>query len=69
MVVCENDKACAAFQPRFPGDDVDRGSDDEERESNMVCYKGGLAVQQNYQMCDVTSESASCIRMLAALTD
>ena len=23
----------------------------------MQCYKGGLAVQENFQMCDVTSES------------
>jgi hypothetical protein len=25
----------------------------------MVCYKGGLAVQENFQMCDVTSMSRS----------
>lgn len=25
----------------------------------MICYKGGLAVEQNYQMCDVTSEFAN----------
>jgi hypothetical protein len=57
--VCENDKACAAFQPRFPGDETSNDgidNDDDQRESDMVCYKGGLAVQQNYQMCDVTSE-------------
>jgi hypothetical protein len=23
----------------------------------MVCYKGGLAIERNWQMCDVTSES------------
>lgn len=23
----------------------------------MVCYKGGIAVEENFQMCDVTSES------------
>lgn len=23
----------------------------------MVCYSGGLAIEQNFQMCDVTSES------------
>lgn len=25
----------------------------------MVCYKRGLAVSQNFQMCDVTSKSRS----------
>jgi hypothetical protein len=58
--VCENDKACASFQPRFPGEDSNKGDgnagNNDQHESDMVCYKGGLAVEQNYQMCDVTSE-------------
>ncbi|WVQ97528.1 hypothetical protein IAU59_004642 [Kwoniella sp. CBS 9459] len=52
--VCKNDKACSSFQPRYPGDDDGSGSDDGE-ENDMVCYKGGLAVERNFQMCDVTN--------------
>lgn len=64
QTVCENDSACASFAPRFPDDDLPPGrggKDGEDGEGegkgvdNMVCYKGGLAVEQNYQMCDVTS--------------
>ena len=29
----------------------------------MVCYKGGLAIQQNHQMCDVTSRSGNSLRV------
>ena len=53
--VCKNDQACAAFNTRIPGP-VSTGDGSEEEEDDMVCYKGGLAVQQNFQMCDVTSE-------------
>ena len=53
-LVCKNDDACAAFQTRFPGDD---GTGNQGNETNdMVCYKGGLAIERNWQMCDVTSE-------------
>ncbi|KAK8846559.1 hypothetical protein IAR55_005645 [Kwoniella newhampshirensis] len=52
--VCKNDQACAAFRPRTPseGDGTDQ---DGEEGSDMVCYKGGLAIEQNFQMCDVTN--------------
>ncbi|KAL7420171.1 FAD-dependent urate hydroxylase [Cryptotrichosporon argae] len=47
--VCKTNAACAGFKTRNPdGGDVDDGDD-------MVCYTGGLAVEQNYQMCDVTN--------------
>jgi hypothetical protein len=52
--VCKNDDACAAFQTRLPGND---GTGNQGNETNdMVCYKGGLAIERNWQMCDVTSE-------------
>ena len=52
--VCKNDDACAAFQTRFPEGD---GTGSQGNETNdMVCYKGGLAIERNWQMCDVTSE-------------
>ncbi|WVQ83751.1 hypothetical protein IAT38_005895 [Cryptococcus sp. DSM 104549] len=47
--VCKNDKACAAFRPR--SDSLDNG----DEEDDMVCYQGGLAIEQNFQMCDVTN--------------
>lgn len=55
--VCEEDKVCKAFKPRYSSIQEATNSDDDEDDdmSNMVCYKGGLAVQQNYQMCDVTN--------------
>jgi hypothetical protein len=61
--VCKSDKVCAAFKPRTPIDDGSDprlpGGDGDEDINDMVCYKGGLAVQHNFQMCDVTSESTS----------
>lgn len=55
--VCEEDKVCKAFKPRYPSIQETTNSEDTEDDDtgNMVCYKGGLAVQQNYQMCDVTN--------------
>lgn len=55
--VCEEDKVCKAFKPRYPSvqEATNRDSTEEDDTDNMVCYKGGLAVQQNYQMCDVTN--------------
>jgi hypothetical protein len=50
-IVCETDKACAGFKIRTPS------GQESEDDDPMVCYKGGLAVHENYQMCDVTSES------------
>ncbi|KAG8980991.1 hypothetical protein FRC05_003890 [Tulasnella sp. 425] len=44
------DQACAGFP--LPGEL--RGLD-EEPVQNMTCYKGGLTVNTNYQMCDVTN--------------
>jgi len=32
----------------------------------MVCYKGGLAVEENFQMCDVTSKPGFCHLMYIA---
>lgn len=29
--------------------------EDGDEDNDMVCYKGGLAIEQNFQMCDVTS--------------
>ncbi len=59
--VCETNKACASFSPlgvENPSLRTDSpDSEDQDDETNgMVCYKGGLAIQQNHQMCDVTSE-------------
>ena len=50
-LVCETDDACANFP--LPGGDssIPGGSDT----TNMTCYKGGDAVFNNHQMCDVTS--------------
>lgn len=49
--MCKKDEACSAFKSRWPDDGT------EVKEGDMQCYKGGLAVQENFQMCDVTSES------------
>lgn len=64
-LVCKNDDACAGFQTRFPGNEGNGGAAANET-SDMVCYKGGLAIERNWQMCDVTSEhsSSSNIRYL-----
>lgn len=63
MSVCKDDRACKGFKLRNPVDgfddpahhhsDDDDGKDDEEKQ--MTCYKGGLAVDRNFQMCDVTN--------------
>ncbi|ORX36133.1 hypothetical protein BD324DRAFT_630290 [Kockovaella imperatae] len=50
--VCKEDQACSGFKSRLPGQGGPDGEDDTD---DMVCYKGGLAVQQNFQMCDVTN--------------
>lgn len=57
--VCKDDDACSAFKTRLPGSDGRVG----EEIDDMVCYKGGLAVEQNFQMCDVTSESSRMRRV------
>lgn len=54
---CQTDNACAKF--RLPGWESSFADDDEIPGDNMTCYKGGDAVVQNYQMCDVTSEFLS----------
>lgn len=33
----------------------DHDDDKDDKEDQMVCYKGGLAVERNFQMCDVTN--------------
>ncbi|CED84267.1 Transporter, ABC superfamily (Breast cancer resistance protein) [Phaffia rhodozyma] len=48
---CQTDQACANF--RIPGWDYSSGG--EIPPENMTCYKGGDAVRQNFQMCDVTN--------------
>ncbi|KAJ9115056.1 hypothetical protein QFC22_005384 [Naganishia vaughanmartiniae] len=59
--VCQEDKVCKAFKPRYPSYQAaslskqETEEEDDDDTGNMVCYKGGLAVQQNYQMCDVTN--------------
>jgi hypothetical protein len=59
--VCETDDACANF-PLRGGPDGELltaktiGDDTDAPVANMTCYKDGLTVQQNFQMCDVTSE-------------
>lgn len=60
--VCETDAACTNFPLRGGPDGelltrvdtVDTGVDVPV--ANMTCYKGGETVEQNFQMCDVTSE-------------
>lgn len=41
QVVCTSDDACNAMLPTGSGG---------------VCYKGGVTVKENHQMCDVTSK-------------
>lgn len=58
-VVCETNKACKVFKPRTPPDEGRGGQspdDGGDEQDDMVCYKGGIAVEHNYQMCDVTSK-------------
>lgn len=59
LTVCKTDKSCKPFKPRTPVDDGRGGQspEDGEDQDDMVCYKGGIAVEHNYQMCDVTSMS------------
>lgn len=66
-IVCKNDDACAGFQTRFPGNENNGGAANET--SDMVCYKGGLAIERNWQMCDVTSEPRSLLKILGEDTD
>lgn len=40
MTVCKTDQACNAMMPEGTGG---------------VCYKQGLVVKENYQVCDVTN--------------
>ena len=53
--MCKDDKACKGFKLRNPVDNMLEPDDDEEDKNDMVCYKGGLAIEQNFQMCDVTN--------------
>ncbi|KAG8685651.1 ABC transporter G member 24, partial [Ceratobasidium sp. 394] len=58
--VCETDDACANF-PLRGGPDGELltpklvGDEPDVPVANMTCYKDGLTVQQNFQMCDVTN--------------
>ena len=58
--VCETDDAC---KPLVPEDGLGRSlggsGDDDEPSSPAVCYKGGFAVKEIHQMCDVTSAHRS----------
>jgi hypothetical protein len=38
-----------------------RGEGDGEEVNDMLCYNGGLAVEHNFQMCDVTSEPSAAL--------
>lgn len=52
--MCKDDNACKGFPLRGEWNAlVDDGEEDPSQ--NMTCYKGGLTVNTNYQMCDVTS--------------
>ncbi|KAF8717776.1 ABC-2 type transporter, partial [Rhizoctonia solani] len=57
--VCETDAACANFPLRGGPDGefltrtVDHDADVPV--ANMTCYKGGVTVEENFQMCDVTN--------------
>lgn len=61
LLVCQNDNACSGFPLRG-----DWNALDDEPAQNMTCYKGGLTVNSNYQMCDVTSThpNTSCVPCL-----
>ncbi|KAG9034933.1 hypothetical protein FRB95_012349 [Tulasnella sp. JGI-2019a] len=49
--VCQTDQACKGFPLRGEA----FNSLEEEAANNMTCYKAGLTVNTNYQMCDVTN--------------
>lgn len=51
--MCKTDKACRGFPLHGEFGLLD---DDEDVANNMTCYTGGLTVNSNYQMCDVTSQ-------------
>jgi hypothetical protein len=58
--VCETDAACANF-PLRGGPDGEllariADTDVDVPVANMTCYKGGVTVEENFQMCDVTSK-------------
>ncbi|QRV74844.1 ATP-dependent permease [Ceratobasidium sp. AG-Ba] len=58
--VCQTDEACVNFPLRGgpDGELLTRQVSTSEPDipvANMTCYKGGLTVQQNHQMCDVTN--------------
>ncbi|MBW0461115.1 hypothetical protein O181_000830 [Austropuccinia psidii MF-1] len=63
--VCQTDQACSGLLPKldkltgrlaYP-DSSGISSDSSlfSNQSEAVCYKGGFAVQKNYQMCNVTN--------------
>lgn len=70
FLVCETDQACSALFPpvdrntawsmhrtldgQVSGDGSEEGGNDTDS-SGAVCYKGGFAVKNSYQMCNVTS--------------
>ena len=43
--VCETNNACKALLPTVP----------DEADDGTVCYDGGLVVNENYQMCNITN--------------
>ena len=47
--VCKTDDACVGFP--LAGKPVEDG----EEINNMTCYKGGVTVFENHQICAVTS--------------
>lgn len=66
--VCETDAACANF-PLRGGPDGElltprAVGDDDVPVANMTCHKDGLTVQENFQMCDVTSESSQRFKLI-----
>ncbi|KAI8455687.1 hypothetical protein BY996DRAFT_8460425 [Phakopsora pachyrhizi] len=51
--VCENNDSCAALIPPYsPGKLLVQISNPQKNRSEAVCYKGGFAVNRNYQMCN-----------------
>ncbi|CAH7672122.1 hypothetical protein PPACK8108_LOCUS6909, partial [Phakopsora pachyrhizi] len=54
--VCENNDSCAALIPPYsPGKLLVQISNPQKNRSEAVCYKGGFAVNRNYQMCNVSN--------------
>ena len=49
LSVCKTDDACVGFP--LAGKPVEDG----EEINNMTCYKGGVTVFENHQICAVTS--------------